>query len=214
MGVISGPNTILMSTYSKIYEWDDFYQDSGSPASWNYTINNSSSITNTFTRIHYRFKFDSYVVFIEFDDFTGGDINKVGVPINWTYEVNVSNMIYGFTQSSFPNSDVTTLQSQYPIVEGRINFWPSNYNSLPTGKYDHDDGGYSSTNGYGSMQFFNMSTPSPQTIFSYSSWGSTPIIGFGEPQTHTHPDWTFFTSNASTFSSTPNLGQVYVNTST
>jgi hypothetical protein len=75
--------------------------------------------------------------------------------------------------------------------------------------YDSDDSGNSSSNGYGSMQFFDVSQSPSHCIFSWNYWGSN-IFGMGNRNT-SHPDWTFANNGASILAEgNKTLGQVWV----
>ena len=174
----------------KVYEWDNFI-DVGS---FSYSVDNSSTAPS-FSRIRYVFAVDTHHVSIEFDDFTSNTANRVGVPLSWTYETNVNNMVVKYNKpGAFPGNTSSTQVNRMDAVQGRINFWPSNYGT--TGEndslYDSDDSGYSTSNGYGSFQFFDISVSPSHCMFSWSYWGSTGggIYGMGNRNT-SHPDWTF-----------------------
>lgn len=158
-----------------------------------YDVDNSSTAPS-FTRILYQMKYNEYSVWCEFDDFTSNTATRIGVPLTWTYEVDVTNMYvyYNNPGSGFPQANQSTIYNRGP-VNGRINFWPSNYgttggnNSL----YDHDDTGYSGGNGYGSFQIFDIDPATPECVFAWNYWGqAVDDVGIGSRST-SHPDWTF-----------------------
>jgi hypothetical protein len=206
MATVGGPAP--QTSWYQVYEWEN-YNDV--PA-FSYTVNNSA-ITPSFTRILYIFKIGIYSVWIEMDDFTSGDATKIGVPLTHFYEVDVTNLIAKFKQDTFPGADNSTIYNRLTPVTGRINFWPSNYgqgggnNSL----YDHDDSGYSISNGHGSMQFFDMTPSTPTCLFAWNNWNSSGSgeVGMGSQSTG-NPDWTFRNNFISIAPLSQRLGRVYV----
>lgn len=207
MGVNGGPRP--EASWFKVYEWNQWLDVS----SFTYTINNSL-IAPAFTKLLYIFRIGKYSVWIELDDFTSGDATKTGVPLNYVYETNVTNLKAKYTYTDFPGSNLTTLYNRFEGVLGRINFWPSNYATLGENDslYDSDDSGYNTANGYGSFQFFDISQSPSQCIFAWNAWNNFGggDLGIGNKNSG-NPDWTF-TSNFSTIRSTGDfsLGQVWV----
>jgi hypothetical protein len=205
MGAFSGNRAESLKWY-KVYEWTSFV-DVGA---FSYTINNSATAPS-FSRILYQMVFGDYTVWCEMDDFTSNNATRVGVPLTWTYEVDVTNLKVYFNKAAlaYPGSNIATIYSRESAL-GRINFWPSNYgrdggnNSL----YDHDDDEYNTSNGYGSMQIFDMIPTTPECIFAWNAWGLTNggDLGMGNRNT-SHPDWTF-AYNLNTIG--PKLGRVFV----
>lgn len=188
----------------QVYEWNAF-NDVGS---FTYTLNRSATAP-AFTRILYIIKIDNHSVWIEFDDFTGGNASRIGVPLSWTYETNVTNMkVYYKYPGTFPGCNTATQYNRTSFVTGRINFWPSDYsqNGENNSLYDSDDDGYSTSNGYGSFQIFDVSVSPSHCIFAWNQWGPNSDIGMGNKNSG-HPDWTF-TSNNSNF--TTKLCKIYV----
>lgn len=196
------------TNWYKVYEWSTW----NDVATFSYDVDNSLTTPN-FTRILYVFRLGDYSVWIELDDFTSNTPNRTGVPLTWFYEVNVTNMVVRFNKGTFPQADNATIYNRNEGVNGRLNFWPSNYS--PQGEndslFDSDDSAYSSTNGYGSMQFFDISQSPSHCMFSWSYWNNNGgILGMGNRNT-SHPDWTF-SDNFNSIKSTGknSLGQVWV----
>jgi hypothetical protein len=189
MATHGGPKLELK--WNQIYKWTEF----NDVETFTYDVDNSLAAP-AFTRILYIMRIDQYSVWIEMDDFTGGDATKIGVPLTWTYDVEVTNMIVKFKNAeNFPETNINTIYNRLTPVTGKINFWPSNYSNSP-GFYDHEDTNYASSNGHGSFQFFDMTPATPETIFSWNFWGkSNQTFGFGSRNT-SHPDWTFAYNNA------------------
>ena len=173
-----------------MYEWDSFVDV---PA-FSYNIDNSSTAPS-FSRIRYIFATNNHHVSIEIDDFTSNTANRIGVPLSWVYEVDVNNMVVRYNKpGEFPGNVSNTQYNRLQPVQGKINFWPSNYS--PPGendsKYDSDDSGYNAANGHGSFQFFDTSVTPSQCIFAWNHWGYDPTDSFGMGNFNgTHPDWTF-----------------------
>ena len=189
MSCFAGNRPESMKWY-KVYEWTTF----ADVASFAYTIDNSAT-TPTFTRILYQMCLGNYAVWCEMDDFTSGNALRVGVPLTWFYETDVNNLkVYvNGNSSSYPGASPSTIYSRESVL-GRINFWPSNYDTTGgnSALYDHDDDVYSTSNGYGCMQVFDMIPTTPECIFAWNAWGLTNggDLGMGN-RSVSHPDWTF-----------------------
>jgi hypothetical protein len=203
MACFSGNRAESLGWY-KVYEWSSFV-DVGT---FSYSTNNSSTAPS-FSRILYQFAFGTYSVWCEMDDFTSNTASRVGVPLTWTYETDITNLKVYVSENalSFPGSNTATIYSRQSAL-GRINFWPSNYGTTGgnSSLYDHDDDGFDAGNGYGSMQIFDMVPTTPECIFAWNQWG-TGDIGIGSRNT-SHPDWTFASNLSSIIG--PRLGKVYV----
>lgn len=195
MGAHSG-NRPGTKEWSLIYQFTNFRDI----AAFSYDVNNSLSAT-PFSRILYQMKYDQYSVWCELDDFSSGDATKIGLPTNFVWEVNTTNMYVWVNNPStgFPGANQSTIYNRGP-VNARINFWPSDYGTQ-NATYDHDDDGYNTSNGYGSMQIFDVSAATPECIFAWNAWGLTNggDCGIGNRNT-SHPDWTF-AYNANTIQS-------------
>lgn len=185
----------LAKGWSLIYQFTNFV-DVGQ---FSYDVNNSATAP-AFTRILYQMKYNEYSVWCEMDDFTGGNASRVGVPLSWTYEVDVTNVTVWVNNpgTGFPGANQATIYNRGP-VNGRINFWPSNYGTAADGLYNHDDDSYSAGDGYGSMQVFDTTAATPECIFAWNYWGGANggDAGIGSKAT-SHPDWTF-TNNKGNF---------------
>lgn len=202
MGCFAGQKPDVMS-WRQVYEWTA----TNDVSSFVYTIDNSST-TTAFTRILYQIVYDKYSVWCEFDDFTTSTPSRVGIPLTWTYDVAVTNLIVYFNgnASAFPGTLSASISSR-TAATGRINFWPSDYAQSVDGIYDDVDTGYSTVNGYGSFQVFDTTTTPHYCIFAWNNWGSgSDDLGIGQHNTG-NPDWTF-TNNRSSF--TKVLGRIYV----
>ena len=205
MGTFGGPTP--HTNWYKVYQWSTWNDVS----TFSYDLDNSTSAPS-FTRILYIFAVGNSSVWIEMDDFTSNTANRTGVPLTWTYEVDVTNLVAKFKKDTFTGADNSTIYNRFNGVDGRINFWPSNYS--PTGEtdslYDSDDSGYGASNGFGSMQFFDTSQSPSHCIFSWSAWGFNNTYGIGNRST-SHPDWTFAYNGATILAEgNKSLGQVWV----
>lgn len=190
----------------QVYEWTSFVD----VPSFAYTLDRSSTAPS-FSRILYIFKIDEHQVAIEFDDFTSNTANRVGVPLTWTYETNVTNMLVRYKKpGAFPGNSSATQYNRLSAVTGRINFWPSDYGTTGENSslYDSDDSGFGTSNGFGSFQFFDVSVSPSHCMFAWNAWppAYSGDLGMGNRNT-SHPDWTF-AYNQSNFSYT--LGRIYV----
>lgn len=200
--MFTGPN--LKTQWNQIYKWSEF----NDVPTFSYDIDNSATAP-IFSRILYIMRVDKYSVWIEMDDFTGGDATKIGVPLTWVYDIPVTNMIVKFKNcENFPGTNVSTIYHRFTPVNGKINFWPSNYSGSPSGTYDENDSGYGVSDGHGSFQFFDTTPVTPECIFVWNHWGkdTSSTFGFGSRST-SHPDWTF-AYNAGSFNKFE--GNIYV----
>ncbi len=188
MGVFAGQNANSQGWFL-VYQWR------GTPdnSSLAYEVDNSGSAPS-FTRVLYTMAYGKFHVWCEFDDFTSSTATRTGLPTGWTYEVDVTNMnVYvNNPEQGFPGATQSAIKDRKGVT-GRLNFWPSNYGASGgnSSLYDHDDAGYSTSDGYGSMQIFSLAESTPETVFAYNRWGYSPAdIGMGSRDTG-HPDWTF-----------------------
>jgi hypothetical protein len=190
-----------------VYEWTNFVDES----SFAYDIDNSSGISS-FSRILYQMKYGKYSVWCEMDDHSSSDVATIGYPDNYYREANVTNMYVWVNNpdTGFPNATQSTIYNRGPVT-GRINFWPSNYGTTGgnSSLYDHDDSGYSTADGYGSFQVFDINPSTPECIFAWNRWygGESCDIGIGTNGYGAHPDWTFMVNGASF---TPKVGRIWV----
>ncbi|GAB5387861.1 MAG: hypothetical protein Alpg2KO_08290 [Alphaproteobacteria bacterium] len=153
---------------------------------------NLSAQPLTYTRVAYRLELDSQFAFAAMDDFTGGQLNRTGMPMDWVYDQSVSNL---FVES---NSGLVTNASN---ASGKIEFWSNCYNQSPNSVFDFDDS-IDAADCYGSLQVFNMDQ-SGQGILQYNGWSngnSGQDLGIGNhvqgsnpfcPNNPVNPDWTF-----------------------
>jgi hypothetical protein len=177
-----------------------------------YTVNNGANFgpgagQTPFTRVAYYLElagstnpdrpngfvyasFDAPAVFVD-----GGDL---GVPSNGPNGSGIA------TNTGVANlnvvSNVAGITTGTGLAGGKLEFWPSNYGAGANGTFDHDDDGFNTGSGHGSMQIHNTSVP--QTLIGYSDWGGNSPggaseIGIGNEPTASSdpgsgfPDWTF-----------------------
>jgi hypothetical protein len=187
MGCHSGNRADALDWF-KVYEFTNFVDIT----TFSYDEDNSLSAP-TFSRVLYQIQYDEFSVWVEFDDFTSGDATKVGLPLSWVYDVEVTNLKAYFTNpgAGFPLANLNTIVTKDSAI-GKIQFWPSNYSTGADGIYSHDDTGGGTADGYGSMQVFDMEPTIPECVFSWSGWGLTNggNCGIGS-YSGTHTDWTF-----------------------
>jgi len=181
-----------------------------------YTVNNSGSIpTGSFDRVAYYLQLDkpgggSDWVYVSMNTFTNR-ADKTGVPNTASGEFyNFMNMPSGWIANGKIFSNVAGIVTGTGINTINLEFWPSNYGQnngygVPGANgstFDFGDGGAGTGNGHGSMQIHNYGTV--QTLFAYNAWGQarTSELGIGNQVGGSgNPDWTFNTSNISTYSS-------------
>jgi len=176
-----------------------------------YTVDNAASIpVGSFDRVAYYLELEKPDttldwVYVSFDaaGFTN-NASKTGVPNT------ASGEYYNFTNTTISNmnvySNVAGVATGTGITTGNVEFWPSNYGAsndygVPGangGTYDFGDGGSNTGAGHGTMQVHNYGAG--QTLFAYNAWGAvrTSELGIGN-QPSGNPDWTFNTSNISTY---------------
>lgn len=173
--------------WTKIYEFDNFKMD---VTNFVYKVDNSLTAP-AFTRVLFQIVADKFSVWVEMDDWTLGDATKIGVPLTWVYDNDVTNLVVWSSNpgTGFPNANQATIYSRKTSL-GRLNFWPSNYGTGTNTVYDYEDTSYNTVNGHGSFQVFDMEPTTPECLFAWNHWGTSPSIGMGN-WTGTHPDWTF-----------------------
>jgi hypothetical protein len=156
---------------------------------------NASATVTPFTRVAYRLVLDTNEVWVEVDAFTQ-DATRLGVPVDWTFDVPVSNAIV----RSFASNQVDVLVP----TAGNIEFWSNCYSEGDGGSYDHDDTISPEVDCYGSMQVHVNRQP----VLSFNRWSQTSTLDVGIGRSPIEePDWTF-AQNASTF--TTRRLEVYV----
>ena len=140
-----------------------------------------------FSRVAYRLVLDGDEVWVELDAFTT-NAKRLGVPVDWTFDVPVTNVIVHSFAANQPNVLVP--------AAGNVELWSDCYPEGPGGVFDHDDDRQNSPDCYGSMQVHVASKP----ILSFNHWteGATKNndIGIGRSPGK-HPDWTFAENAAS-----------------
>ena len=175
------------------------------------------AITQPFDRIAYYWELTkasggSDWVYVSVNAFTA-DKAKIGIPNTASgafFQQTLSNMNVA--------SNVAGIVQGTGIATGNIEFWPSNYSGptttlIPTGSgvYDWNDSGAGTSSGHASMQIHNYDVDGSghgtagQTLFAYNAWGTarTSELGLGNQPggAGTNPDWTFNTTNISTYTS-------------
>lgn len=162
-------------------------------ASWKVTADvpydvDASAATPAFSRVAYRLVLDAEEVWVEMDAFTA-DPALLGVPITWSWDLAVANVL---VTSTAPNQPSIATPSA-----GALEFWSNCYSEGADGFYDVDDDWGGAPGCYGSMQIHVGSN----TILALNSWadGGTIDIGLGTAPAG-QPDWTFH-SNAPAFTS-------------
>ena len=172
----------------------------------NYATDNTSSAPSSWSRILYQLQIGEYAVWCEIDDFTSSTIGRIGIPptsSGWAYESDVTNMnvYYNKKAESFPSTTTANITTKLNR-SGKINFWPSNYSRTGGNDslYDHDDSGFSGSQGYGSFQIHDTTPSTPECVFAWNHWGaglSDTDWGMGNRNTN-DPDWTFANNESST----------------
>lgn len=181
-----------------LYELDiPVNSDWDTAAQVSYAVNNSAALTGTsFNRVMYRLDLNTTYVEVEMDDFSGGNVNQLGVPTDWMWDRAVSNV------------DVRTNSTNLSAVTGvagKMEFWSDCYGTDPGPLYDYDDIPNGSVDCYGSMQVHVGTT----TALAFNAWSTTEVNGVGIGNAASgQPDWTFAVN---TGSFTTRRLQVWVN---
>ena len=105
------------TSWYQVYQWSTWNDVS----TFSYDLDNSASAPS-FSRILYIFAVGNSSVWIELDDFTSDTANRTGVPLTWTYEVDVTNLVAKFKKGTFTGADNDTIYNRFNGVNGRINF--------------------------------------------------------------------------------------------
>jgi hypothetical protein len=153
-----------------------------------------TATTGAFTRVAYRLALDAEDVWIEMDAFTS-DPTKLGVPMEWVFDVDVTNVLVYSTSANQQNIVTKTT--------GHVELWSN--------CYDGQDGG-NDFNGldviaasmphcYGTMEITVGKLP----VLSFHRWANTDNnnifdVGIGVAMAPDQADWTF-SQNAGNFSS-------------
>ncbi len=150
-----------------------------------------SDIDMKFDRIAYKLKLDDKFVWASMSDFTDGNLKRIGIPVDWHYQIRVSNLNVISNRKNIAN-DINS-------DNGNIEFWRNCYNMGVTGKHDHSDGMLRSASCfYGSFQIFNKKN----ALFSYNKWAPdrqsiSEDLGMGNNlggnfcERSNQPDWSF-----------------------
>jgi hypothetical protein len=207
------------SAYQLVYEFSIPIWSLG----WNsttvpYTVNNSALIpTGSFDRVAYYLELvqnsgPTQWVYVSMNTFTNR-ADKLGVPNTNSGEYyrygTGGNMPSGWVaNASIFASSGSGIATGTAINTINLEFWPSNYGSLngygvpgaSATMFDFGDGASGTSAGHGSMQIHNYGTG--QTLFAYNAWGGarTSELGIAN-QSVGNRDWTFNTTNITTFSS-------------
>ena len=201
----------LANGYKIVYTLDiPVISSFGGTAAAPYTFNAAAGAMREFDRVAYYLELGNRpaapaaadYLWTSMDAFTPS-LSKIGVPNVFAKTV-FAQYVTNLTVKS-NKSGVTS--GGFDI--GNIEFWPSNYatgnaDNIPEASgttYDFGDGGYTSAQGYGSMQVHNFTLK--QTLFAINNWGSNNRVvelGIGNcTLSGMHPDWTH-TYNAAAYS--------------
>jgi hypothetical protein len=111
MATFGGPRP--QTIWYQVYQWSTWNDVS----TFSYDIDNSASAPS-FSRILYIFAVGNSSVWIELDDFTSNTANRTGVPLTWTYEVDVTNLVAKFKKDTFTGADNSTIYNRFNGVDG------------------------------------------------------------------------------------------------
>lgn len=221
------------------YPWSTVYKTTTKSRSGNsivYDVNNSGTVSSSFTRVRYYFEntisSSSNYADVDFYKWAQGGTVASTISSSVTVQPTISNLQVPSPAVPFVVqanvSDLTVFSSvastgsySNPItngfgINGRLEIWDSDYATTQNGlspagntsTYDYDD--RPSAGGYGSFQVHNMDLY--KTVFAWNQHSNAiPDIGFGDGAgIAQHSDWTFCSStycpNVSTFGLT-----IYVN---
>jgi autotransporter-associated beta strand protein len=200
--------------YTMVYELPIPVNTSGwgvNPVPYSYT--NTASIANgSFDRVAYYMELvkasgQTQWVYVSMTAFTT-NATRLGVPRNYVLRHNA------YDTANPSNATIRSNVSGIIETNGcntvNLEFWPSNYGGgndygVPGANgstYDFGDGGANTSSGHSCMQIHNYGAM--QTLFAYNAWAGTGTsnLGLGNCPTPTNGgvDWTFDTSNISTYS--------------
>jgi len=153
-----------------------------------YAVDRRSQLLSTaFTRVAYCMQLDTTFMYVELDDFTGGQVVDTGIPTESIFEKTVTDLTLRTNASGISNAT--------KVSGGAIEMWPNCYGSGLNSTYDYDDTVSASSDCYGSFQVHLGTT----TLFAYNQWagGGDDDLGIGNQAT-SNPDWTF-AGNAATY---------------
>jgi len=199
--------------YTLVYELPIPLATSGwgsNPVPYSYT--NTASIANgSFDRVAYYMELvkasgQTQWVYVSMTAFTT-NATRLGIPRNYV----LRNGLYDTAAPSNATirSNVSGITNTNGCNTVNLEFWPSNYGGqndygIPGANgstYDFGDGGASTSSGHSSMQIHNYGAG--QTLFAYNAWAGTGTsnLGLGNCPTPVNGgvDWTFDTSNISTY---------------
>jgi hypothetical protein len=154
-----------------------------------YTVDRRSQLlSTTYTRVAYCLQLDSTFMYVEVDDFTGGQIADTGIPTESVFKVSVTNLTLRTSAQGIANATNAS--------GGGIELWPNCYSEGTNAAYDYNDAVTAGTDCYGSFQIHHDTT----TLLAYNHWsGGTGAddLGIGN-QAQGNLDWTF-AANADTY---------------
>lgn len=144
-----------------------------------YENDHRRDVTGAFRRVGYCLSLDDQHAYVEFDDFTGGDLDETGIPTESIHDVDITNVMVRSNVAA--NADG---------ARGNLELWPNCYGKGVDDRYDHHDDVDSETDCYGSFQIHR----DDETVISYDHWAGVDVatddLGIGNaPQDE--PDWTF-----------------------
>jgi autotransporter-associated beta strand protein len=199
--------------YTLVYEFPIPVASGGwyaNPVPYSYT--NTASIANgSFDRVAYYMELvkasgQTQWVYVSMTAFTT-NATRLGIPRNYVLRHNA------YDTANPSNATIRSNVSGITNADGcntvNLEFWPSNYGGgndygVPGangGTYDFGDGGALTTSGHSCMQIHNYGAG--QTLFAYNAWAGTGTsnLGLGNSPTPVNGgvDWTFDTSNISTY---------------
>ncbi len=162
-----------------------------------YDEDNTTLLGGTsYTRVGFYYQLDNDWVWTEVDDFSAQNLARLGVPVDWTFDIAVGNLTV-----------LTNTTSVTPVTNasnGTMEFWPFCYQPGLNGVYDYDDAIGVGNDCFGSMQIH----AGTDTIWVFNGWSAPDIddVGIGNSP-GLQPDWTF-DANAGSF--TTRRLQVYI----
>lgn len=200
--------------YTLVYELPIPVNTSGwgvNPVPYSYT--NTASIANgSFDRVAYYMELvkasgQTQWVYVSMTAFTT-NATRLGVPRNYVLRHNAYDTAN--PSNATIRSNVSGIIETNGCNSVNLEFWPSNYGGgndygVPGASgstYDFGDGGAGTSSGHSCMQIHNYGAG--QTLFGYNAWAGTGTsnLGLGNSPAPVSGgvDWTFDTSNISTYS--------------
>lgn len=148
-----------------------------------YASDNRSSLASfAWTRVGYCMQLDSNATYVEMDDYTGGMLARVTLPMDWVYQQGVTNLSVRSTLSTVPDANY--------VDTGVIEMYSECYSEGADGIFNSEDEVGPSAHCYGAFQVHNDGA----TVIAWNGWSyvsGDSSVGMGNNTiTPARQDWT------------------------